>query len=62
MTDDDEKPQGQLDSTGSPAPNRTGMLKDMYSISDDIDTPFAKDIEAMFYPNDDLPPAEEETP
>lgn len=46
----DGKPIANLSSyTDTPKRKRIGMLQGVYTVPDDIDTPFAKEIEEMFY-------------
>ena len=47
------KPVAQLTPIGGIAKRRFGTLRGKYPVPDDIDTPFAKDIEEMFYGNSD---------
>ena len=47
------KPVAQLTPIGGVAKRKFGTLRGKYPVPDDIDTPFAQDIEEMFYGNSD---------
>ena len=47
------KPVAQLTPIGGVAKRKFGTLRGKYPVPNDIDTPFAKDIEEMFYGNSD---------
>ena len=48
------KPVAQLTPIGGVAKRKFGTLRGKYPVPNDIDTPFAKDIEEMFYGNSDI--------
>jgi prevent-host-death family protein len=48
------KPVVKVTAVAAAQPSRFGFLKGQFEVPDDIDTPFQKDIEAMFY--GDKPP------